>query len=201
MVAAKNADARHEFLQIAPHDKFYSRLISKETSSTPSFRVYYGGASGAVPFLWESRPGTPKNTVTTSTLPPLTPPPSYHFNPKTKNTKKPTPKVNSLMHCILPRLTPKRTRLLPSSSPLSSPSVSSSGSSSSHHRSRLSSLQSSFDENELGDEGSPTSTLCSREHQGENSSSLSGCYSMVIMKNALLSIVGSNGSSQGTTAA
>ncbi|XP_010516233.1 PREDICTED: uncharacterized protein LOC104791924 [Camelina sativa] len=39
---------------------------------------YYGGAS--IPFIWESRPGTPKNHLCSdSSLPlPLTPPPSYY---------------------------------------------------------------------------------------------------------------------------
>ncbi|KAI3705001.1 hypothetical protein L1987_75231 [Smallanthus sonchifolius] len=45
-----------------------------------SFRVlYYGSAAaGSVPFMWESQPGTPKHALTESSLPPLTPPPSYH---------------------------------------------------------------------------------------------------------------------------
>jgi hypothetical protein len=61
--------------------KVFSKLFSRESSANaPSFRVYYGVASaGSVPFLWESQPGTPKNdTVSSATLPPLTPPPSYY---------------------------------------------------------------------------------------------------------------------------
>ncbi|KAL1213343.1 hypothetical protein V5N11_028243 [Cardamine amara subsp. amara] len=50
-------------------------------SACPSFRIYYyDGAVGAVPFEWESHPGTPKHP--SSELPPpppLTPPPS-HFS-------------------------------------------------------------------------------------------------------------------------
>ncbi|PWA96281.1 hypothetical protein CTI12_AA041760 [Artemisia annua] len=43
-----------------------------------SFRVlYYGASKGSVPFMWESQPGTPKHALTQSSLPPLTPPPSY----------------------------------------------------------------------------------------------------------------------------
>ncbi|KQK12492.1 uncharacterized protein LOC112269749 [Brachypodium distachyon] len=68
-----------------------------------SFRVYYSPSAGAVPFLWESAPGTPKcggavsrledssplpvetasgGTTTTSTmllLPPISPPPLYSY--------------------------------------------------------------------------------------------------------------------------
>ena len=185
MLSAENSDPPNQSLQITQHDKFYSRLLSKESSlANSSFRVYYGGASGAVPFLWESQPGTPKNTISTSTSTPLAPPPSYHFNNKRKATKKSSPKINSLRHRTLPRLTPKKTSLPSSPASLSLPSVSSSGSSDSH--------QSSFDDNESADEGSPTSTLCN--NHGGNSRQR-GCYSMVIMKNALLSIIGSHGSS------
>ncbi|KAA8533995.1 hypothetical protein F0562_031512 [Nyssa sinensis] len=51
-------DLPQKFLQIKQDDKFFSRLLSKESSkSESSFRVlYYGGASGAVPFTWESQP-------------------------------------------------------------------------------------------------------------------------------------------------
>uniref|UniRef100_A0ACD5X994 Uncharacterized protein n=1 Tax=Avena sativa TaxID=4498 RepID=A0ACD5X994_AVESA len=64
--------------------------------ANPSFRVYYSLRAGAVPFLWESTPGTPKrgaaaaatNAVVpessaagdggaTALLPPISPPPSY----------------------------------------------------------------------------------------------------------------------------
>ncbi|PON79044.1 hypothetical protein PanWU01x14_015450 [Parasponia andersonii] len=64
--------------RIKQDDKFFSRLLSKETSQpNSSCRVYYGEAAGAVPFVWESQPGTPKHTFETTSLPPLTPPPSY----------------------------------------------------------------------------------------------------------------------------
>uniref|UniRef100_A0ACD6AAV9 Uncharacterized protein n=1 Tax=Avena sativa TaxID=4498 RepID=A0ACD6AAV9_AVESA len=60
-----------------------------------SFRVYYSLRAGAVPFLWESAPGTPKRKSAAATnavvpengaagdggaamlLPPISPPPSY----------------------------------------------------------------------------------------------------------------------------
>ncbi|KAF7830890.1 YLP motif-containing protein 1-like [Senna tora] len=66
-----------------------------------SWRVmYYGEASAsmAVPFMWESKPGTPKHLFynsqshTSLDLPPLTPPPSYHYfnNNNHSNPTKPT---------------------------------------------------------------------------------------------------------------
>ncbi|CAN6345408.1 unnamed protein product [Urochloa humidicola] len=63
--------------------KLHSKMLSKEAAAqlaVPSFRVYYSVASaGAVPFLWESQPGTPKNdSPAAAALPPLTPPPSYY---------------------------------------------------------------------------------------------------------------------------
>ncbi|KAL0338097.1 UNVERIFIED_CONTAM: hypothetical protein Sangu_1331800 [Sesamum angustifolium] len=45
-------------------DKFFTRLLSKESSkSNPSFRVYYGDhVPSAVPFMWETRPESiPRN--------------------------------------------------------------------------------------------------------------------------------------------
>uniref|UniRef100_A0A0E0E996 Uncharacterized protein n=1 Tax=Oryza meridionalis TaxID=40149 RepID=A0A0E0E996_9ORYZ len=52
-----------------------------------SFRVYYSlGAAGTVPFVWESKPGTPKSTVVPASaadggyaMPPISPPPSYSY--------------------------------------------------------------------------------------------------------------------------
>lgn len=67
------------FQLIKQDDKFFSRLLSKENSApTPSFRVYYGGVPSSVPFMWETRPGTPKHPHFDDSLPPLTPPPSYY---------------------------------------------------------------------------------------------------------------------------
>ncbi|KAL3524039.1 hypothetical protein ACH5RR_016873 [Cinchona calisaya] len=75
-----------KFLEIKKDDKFFTRLLSKETSSSKkgesSFRVlYYGGAKGSIPFTWESQPGTPKHPFSDNYyVPPLTPPPSYQFS-------------------------------------------------------------------------------------------------------------------------
>ncbi|KAF8042074.1 hypothetical protein BT93_A0620 [Corymbia citriodora subsp. variegata] len=67
------------FQLIKQDDKFFSRLLSKENSaSIPSFRGDYGGVPSSVPFMWETRPGTPKHPRFDDSLPPLTPPPSYY---------------------------------------------------------------------------------------------------------------------------
>ncbi|PON36000.1 hypothetical protein TorRG33x02_350250 [Trema orientale] len=74
--------------RIKQDDKFFSRLLSKETSQpNSSCRVYYGEAAGAVPFVWESQPGTPKHTFEATSLPPLTPPPSYSTTNNYSNSK------------------------------------------------------------------------------------------------------------------
>ena len=190
-------------LQIKKNDKFYGKLLSKESSAAnPSFRVYYGGASGAVPFIWESRPGTPKHQSQDDILPPLTPPPSYQLNAGTTDTAKKPSSKHTLLRIILPRFVEKNGRKPSSpSSVFSSPSVSSFasvGSSKLNQRRRFSSSRSSFssmgggDDDEF-DSGSPRSTVCF----GVRQRGFRGCYKMVIVKNALLSIVG-HGSRQGT---
>ncbi|XP_047337105.1 uncharacterized protein LOC124940628 [Impatiens glandulifera] len=69
--------------------KFHGKLLSKNDilTTAPSFRIYYGGVSGSVPFLWESEPGTPKHSATSLPLPPLTPPPSYYYQNSTGSKK------------------------------------------------------------------------------------------------------------------
>lgn len=77
---SSSAATRQE-LHIKQDDKFFSKLLSKEASTAnPSFRVYYGDVSGAVPFTWETQPGTPKHALLSdsSSLPPLTLPPAYY---------------------------------------------------------------------------------------------------------------------------
>ncbi|XP_030540476.2 YLP motif-containing protein 1-like, partial [Rhodamnia argentea] len=78
-------------LQIKQEDKFFSKLLSRESSRVnSSSRVfYYGGAPRAVPFQWESQPGTPIRDFATSShaassFPPLTPPPSYYSKLKSR---------------------------------------------------------------------------------------------------------------------
>ncbi|KAJ0979231.1 hypothetical protein J5N97_014705 [Dioscorea zingiberensis] len=186
---SSSSDPPQEPLQIIQDTKFFNKLLSKDTSlANPSFRVYYGVASGAVPFLWESQPGTPKHSIHTPTLPPLTPPPSYHSNLHNKKHSKKHSKQNTLISSILPRLSLRKSHAPPSPpSSFSSSSVSSSSSSFSPSRSHDRSRRSSTDDEEDSFHSSPGSGL------------FGGCYSMVLMKNALLSMVG-HGSNQGTTA-
>lgn len=196
-------DPVQKSLQIKQDDKFYCKLLSKESSAAnPSLRVYYGGASGAVPFLWESQPGTPKHPSLAAALPPLTPPPSYQFSPRRARSARKSSTRTGLLNTILPQLTQRKPR--PPTSPpgsLSSSSLSSSASSfspmgSSNYRSRFSSPRSSFSsvaDDDESDAGSPTSTLCFGARHG----GFRRWYKMVIVKNALLSIVG-RGSGQVT---
>ncbi|XP_050218251.1 uncharacterized protein LOC126669013 [Mercurialis annua] len=172
-------------LQIKEDDKFFCRLLSKETSmANPSFRVYHGGIAVTVPFTWESQPGTPKHSLSEATLPPLTPPPSYFSNAKQRPVKKHS--RSNLFHFLFSRIHHKKTSktmdeprdnnyLSSSASSLSSsPSFASSASSSwsfwtatptrkcrnGSVRSRFSSFDSRaliFEEQEFE---SPNSTLC-----------------------------------------
>ncbi|XP_022722107.1 uncharacterized protein LOC111279381 [Durio zibethinus] len=179
---------QNKTLQIKQEDKFFSRLLSKENSvANPSFRVYYGGVSGTVPFMWESQPGTPKYTFSDTSLPPLTPPPSYYSMPNSKPIKKHS--RSSLLHALFPTMNSlKKTNLVPSS-----PSSSSSSSWSSspmflaispakyQRRSRFSTPGSSFDsrvdDEEAAAIGSPTSTLCFTVNgRGSVIGKLRGCY-------------------------
>ncbi|KAK8669950.1 hypothetical protein V6N13_104717 [Hibiscus sabdariffa] len=165
------------------NDKFFSRLMSKETSmANSSCRVYYGGASGAVPFLWESQPGTPKHPSSATVIPPLTPPPSY-YSSKSKQKKglKPT-----LLSSIFPR----------------KPQASPSGSNSSMNRRLFHRKMGYFscwrspvhdcvcmDEDDRG-VGSPTSTwtLCFRV-KPRNLNDFKGYHSLINVKKALLKVL------------
>lgn len=175
-------------LQIQQDDKFFSRLLSKETSiANPSFRVYYGGLPGAVPFLWESQPGTPKSKFRDDALPPLTPPPSYYTN--YSNTKPPKKTSRSyLLQTLFPKRYTKKTQMPSSPSPSFWSSDSSSmvypiNSSKCQGRRRFSSPSLSFDSLMLGDDdeehvGSPTSTLCFGFRRGTSTAGglRAGCY-------------------------
>ncbi|EER96097.1 uncharacterized protein LOC8069128 [Sorghum bicolor] len=78
---------------------FSSRILSRDRSSVAnaSFRVYYSLGAGTVPFLWESKPGTPKSSATpaalatagarTTTVPPISPPPSYQQSAVSQSSK------------------------------------------------------------------------------------------------------------------
>ncbi|KAL8038987.1 hypothetical protein ABFX02_10G006100 [Erythranthe guttata] len=104
-------------------DKFFTRLLSKENSKS-SFRVYYGDVSSAVPFTWETCPGTPKHNSSSSDhhhhvnlMPPLTPPPSYFINNNNLDIndsfKRNSSTSKILLHNLLRRMS--RPKKLPSS--------------------------------------------------------------------------------------
>ncbi|KAG8377108.1 hypothetical protein BUALT_Bualt09G0134200 [Buddleja alternifolia] len=177
MMARSTPDFHEKSFRIKHEDdKFFSRLLSKETSkSNPSFRVYYGDVSSAVPFMWETRPGTPKHTSSDNFVPPLTPPPSYYTNNLNNSSKKQS-KSKLIFHTLLRRMNPRKVHVASSpssSSSLSSLSWSSSHSSFSdpmmstpttylHKRRRFSSWGSSFDER---------STIAIDDHRVRNEAS------------------------------
>ncbi|GAB2227182.1 hypothetical protein Droror1_Dr00008994 [Drosera rotundifolia] len=178
-----NIGTQETSLQIKQNDKFFSRLLSKENPSSigaPSFRVYYGGENVNVPFVWETKPGTPKHHTLQdqdhekygTILPPLTPPPSYY------TTKMPIKKrgKSNFFRNLLPKLIPKKPRLSSSSSSSRSSRSSSSSSESSETswkskptwspKSQSLTVRSILydhgmdDEEESRSSMSPTSTLC-----------------------------------------
>ncbi|KDP22787.1 hypothetical protein JCGZ_00374 [Jatropha curcas] len=181
MLSTSSSEIAPKSLQIKEDDKFFSRLLSKESSNAnPSFRVYYGGVNVAVPFIWESQPGTPKYSFTQNTLliPPLTPPPSFYSKCYSKKNKKPSnnnSRSHNLFYFVLSRIK-KVTNMSksPSSSSVNlSPTSSSSAASwcslnsssflhSTHdQRSRFLSFDSrACDEEVVTIDQSPTSTLC-----------------------------------------
>ncbi|CAL9137113.1 unnamed protein product, partial [Musa textilis] len=146
---SSSSDLPKSSLQIEEDDKFYGRLLSKESSAAnPSSRAYYGVATVAVPFVWESQPGTPKHSSSAAAMPPLTPPPSYSYSPMSTSSTK-NPKSGGCIRAMLPRLSLRKAK----------PPMASSSSSR-----RPSSPQSSFlwsrGDDEESDDGSPTSILC-----------------------------------------
>lgn len=158
MVSGENRSHHHhsaDFLLIKQDDKFFSRLLSKESTGKgeSSFRYYYcGGSSGSIPFVWESQPGTPKHKFSDISLPPLTPPPSYQTKVQLKSLQKQS-KSNFFLS-IFPKI-----------SSITSPSVSSACSSSysiSSSRRNYSSRSEieEYDHHNLQIPSSPTSTLC-----------------------------------------
>ncbi|OMP02328.1 hypothetical protein COLO4_11188 [Corchorus olitorius] len=124
---ARSLSLSQKSLGVKQHDNFITRInLSLED-------FYHGGASVAVPFNWESQPGTPKvKRREIPTLPPLTPPPSY-FYATPKRTVKNQYSKPKLLDTILPRRRSRRKtreQVSPASSKSSSSSSSSSTSSS-----------------------------------------------------------------------
>ncbi|GMI80298.1 ALTERED SEED GERMINATION 8 [Hibiscus trionum] len=156
----------HNALQINQDTKFFTRLMSKETSmaNSPS-TVYYGGAPVAIPFNWESHPGTPKHPSSVATFRPLTPPPSYHSllksKPKPKPVTKKSVKPSTVLGSIFRKLIAPRKKNH-ASSPSSSPSLSSLSSWSSLHGSSSSSSPSFMNRKVFHRGRSYLSCSCSR---------------------------------------
>lgn len=96
--------------KITKDDRFFSRLMAKETTTpNSSSRIfYYGETSVAVPFTWEAQPGTPKHPLSETSLPPLTPPPSYFSSSKSHIAKKRNSKTNNIFSSILPKFVGSR---------------------------------------------------------------------------------------------
>ncbi|KAL3530960.1 hypothetical protein ACH5RR_010282 [Cinchona calisaya] len=114
------------------------KLPSSKPRQNPSNEVYYGDSSVAIPFRWESQPGTPKvNFHESPPLPPLTPPPSYQCSPARKSATKKHHQVavNSNSSGILHSFLPKLILIKKSNVQSKSPSLSSSPSSSDSVRS------------------------------------------------------------------
>ncbi|KAJ9543012.1 hypothetical protein OSB04_022719 [Centaurea solstitialis] len=212
MLSNSSPEFSQKSLKIKQDDKFFTRLLSKETN--PSFRVYYGNVSGAVPFTWEIQPGTPKHNFSDNSVPPLTPPPSYytpnHHDHDHKPSKRKYYQRSKLLYNLLLNINLIKKGHVASSSPssLSSSSWSSSLSngtpvSSKGYRSRrrrFASFGSSFDDGHVYGGGSPDSVMCFGRNNENKSSRVScdnsngggggGSYTVVIMKKAFLSIVG-----------
>ncbi|KAJ6421856.1 hypothetical protein OIU84_026892 [Salix udensis] len=111
-------------LKLNQDDKkvFSKRLARDFTLSNLNTEDYHVGASVAVPFTWESQPGTPKIMHRENPLPPLTPPPSYSY----KNPKRAAKKFSksNILDSIFPKCSTRKANL-----PVS-PAASSSSSSS-----------------------------------------------------------------------
>ncbi|KAD0215468.1 hypothetical protein R6Q59_026790 [Mikania micrantha] len=147
----------------------HSRRLSNEMSvHFCSTEVYYGGAPVAVPFKWESQPGTPRVRFHEKPLPPLTPPPSFLFNPpRTPNSKSMSKPKGGILHAVIPRLitftgknhnSPVSSTSSESSSLFSNSSYSDSSSSHYTPNNNRRNQRKSFEHQDWF--GSPVSTLC-----------------------------------------
>ncbi|XP_019192514.1 PREDICTED: uncharacterized protein LOC109186815 [Ipomoea nil] len=200
-------DHRQESLHIKQDDKFFSRLLSKEKSSSSSIKgessfrfFYYGDSSkGSIPFRWESQPGTPKHPLSAASLPPLTPPPSYQSSAELKSGSRRSSSSSSRLPSFFSKLSSKKTSFFSNvSSSVSSSSCSSSFSLPSsaptaaltgrRHRSQ-SDFQLRLEDLFRDDEASPTSTLCfggGRGNGGAAAASESGSKSFHVRRSSWL---------------
>lgn len=157
--------------RIKQDDKFFLRLKSKEASSsanTSSRVMYYGETSIAIPFVWEAQPGTPKHPLSETSLPPLTPPPSY-YSKKSNTNKKRNSKIN-IFSCILSRLVGTTTRKTTHASSTLSRSSSPASSSSSSYSYSL------RDNNPASFSSSCSSTIVGSILKHKGSNRVRGCY-------------------------
>ncbi|KAG6433712.1 hypothetical protein SASPL_105327 [Salvia splendens] len=129
MPSLNRDDFHQKSFKIKPDDdKLFSKLLSRESAKS-SFRVYYGDAPRAVPFVWETRPGTPKhNSAGNYEIPPLTPPPSYYAAGGGRSCGGGS-RSKLLIHSFLRRMNPKRAAAVSHSSSSSLSSISWSSSS------------------------------------------------------------------------
>ncbi|OIW16218.1 hypothetical protein TanjilG_18933 [Lupinus angustifolius] len=160
--------------------------MSKENSmaNTSSRVFYYGEKSGAVPFTWEAQPGTPKHPLSETSLPPLTPPPSYFSNSKSLKNKHRNSKGSSIFSCICPRFLGSRK----STNHVSSPSSSQSSSSSTWSLSVYPPSSYTMEEKDKGSISFSNSKLAFGsflKHRG-SSNGFRGCYAFRNMKESSL---------------
>ncbi|KAJ8898881.1 hypothetical protein K2173_008190 [Erythroxylum novogranatense] len=177
--ATRSPELPQKSFRIQEGDKFFSRILSKENSlANPSSRVYYGGVSGSVPFVWESEPGTPKyHKFCENSIPPLTPPPSFysntgkahhHHHHHIRNTKH---SRSTLFQMLFQRISLRKSKAstFPGSDWTSlSPTPSSASSSSSFVSSSGTSFDSGPYDHEHPSFGSPASTLCFCVNRGKS---------------------------------
>ncbi|XP_047979137.1 uncharacterized protein LOC125221051 [Salvia hispanica] len=194
MPSLNRDDFHQKSFKIKPDDdKLFSKLLLRESAKS-SFRVYYGDAPRAVPFVWETRPGTPKhNSAGNYEIPPLTPPPSYYTAGGSRSCGGGS-RSKLLIHSFLRRMNPKRAAAVSHSSSSSLSSISWSSSSNSSfsdplstpayvsRRRRFHSWGSSFDEiaDDRRGDGFRSSRMCFGIGGGGGRS----------VKRALMSIVG-----------
>lgn len=81
------------FMSSSMQEGMISCLAQGSSRAEASFRVYHSLGAGTVPFVWETKPGTPKRTIdhvaaTNDALPPISPPPLYQSKAMNKCTRK-----------------------------------------------------------------------------------------------------------------
>ncbi|KAK9683615.1 hypothetical protein RND81_10G153400 [Saponaria officinalis] len=176
-----------------------------------SFRVYYGTTGAAVPFIWESQPGTPKHPIFRTSrienddyIPPLTPPPSYTTSSLTLGHTSRKCRKSRIFDVIFSLVSRKNSDVTPTSTLMSSSSLSSISSTrlgerksvkNKCHRRNVSFSSFGAKSPLFGEEdhnsnnnnmGSPNSRVMCMGFKKK----YQGCYSMQDMKNAILCIRG-----------